>query len=160
LVRIYPFLCAKKNPFASINLTILILFFFPIFFLFNMGGSRAVFEKMRQRLREEKVDLGGVFRFEIASDAPDGDMLTVVVDAGHSDPARRLVELPPTGGAAADSKASVTISCSDSVFAAIASGERNSQAAFFAGDLSIAGDLGLAMRLGKLLGPSGGGASL
>lgn len=46
----------------------------------------------------------------------------------------------------------VTITCSDQDFVDIKSGKLNGQMAFMTGKLKIAGDMGLAMKLQKILG--------
>ncbi|MFZ5610164.1 MAG: SCP2 sterol-binding domain-containing protein [Pseudomonadota bacterium] len=51
-----------------------------------------------------------------------------------------------------DGAADVTIKVTMDDFKAIASGEQNPQMAFMMGKLKIEGDMGLAMRLGQILG--------
>ncbi|MEM7570527.1 MAG: SCP2 sterol-binding domain-containing protein [Pseudomonadota bacterium] len=52
----------------------------------------------------------------------------------------------------ADSDADTTITVSKDDFEEIASGKQNAQMAFMMGKLQVAGDMGVAMQLGQILG--------
>ena len=56
------------------------------------------------------------------------------------------------GARAADEEAAVTLSASADTFQAILSGDLNATSAFMQGELSVDGDMGLAMQLGAVLG--------
>ena len=58
----------------------------------------------------------------------------------------------PVIGAGKHEKPGVTITCASQDFVDIKSGKLNGQMAFMTGKLKIAGDMGLAMKLQKLLG--------
>lgn len=60
-------------------------------------------------------------------------------------------DAPSIGDGKHDSP-NVTITCSDSDFVDIKTGKLNGQMAFMTGKLKIAGDMGLAMKLQKILG--------
>ena len=56
------------------------------------------------------------------------------------------------GARAGDDEAAVTLSASADTFQAILSGDLNATSAFMQGELSVDGDMGLAMQLGAVLG--------
>lgn len=56
------------------------------------------------------------------------------------------------GARAGDGDADVTLTADADVFQAILSGDMNPTAAFMTGKLSVDGDMGLAMKLGSVLG--------
>ena len=56
------------------------------------------------------------------------------------------------GARAGDEDAAVTLSASADTFQAILSGDLNATSAFMQGELSVDGDMGLAMQLGAVLG--------
>ena len=56
------------------------------------------------------------------------------------------------GARAGDEEAAVTLSASADTFQAILSGDLNATSAFMQGELSVDGDMGLAMQLGAVLG--------
>lgn len=56
------------------------------------------------------------------------------------------------GARAGDGDADVTLTAEADVFQAILSGEMNATAAFMTGKLGVDGDMGLAMKLGSVLG--------
>ena len=56
------------------------------------------------------------------------------------------------GARAADEEAAVTLTASAETFQAILEGDLNATSAFMQGELSVDGDMGLAMQLGAVLG--------
>jgi putative sterol carrier protein len=62
------------------------------------------------------------------------------------------IMLDAAGVRAADEPADVTLTASTDVFRAILDGEMSATAAFMSGKLSIDGEMGLAMKLGSVLG--------
>ena len=56
------------------------------------------------------------------------------------------------GARAADDEAAVTLTASAETFQSILSGDLNPTSAFMQGELSVDGDMGLAMQLGAVLG--------
>lgn len=57
-----------------------------------------------------------------------------------------------TGAHASDAEADVTLTATAETFQAILEGEMNPTSAFMTGKLSVDGDMGLAMKLGSVLG--------
>jgi putative sterol carrier protein len=57
-----------------------------------------------------------------------------------------------SGVHAGDAEADVTLTASAAVFQALLDGDLNPAGAFMSGKLSVEGDMGLAMRLGSVLG--------
>lgn len=62
------------------------------------------------------------------------------------------VMIDGTGARAADEAADVTLTAAAETFQAILSGDLNATSAFMAGKLTVDGDIGLAMKLGTVLG--------
>ncbi len=62
------------------------------------------------------------------------------------------IMLDPEGVRAADEAADVTLTADADVFRAILDGDLNATAAFMQGKLSVDGNMGLAMKLGSVLG--------
>ncbi len=62
------------------------------------------------------------------------------------------IMLDMDGVRAADDPADVTLTASTDVFRAILAGEMNPTMAFMSGKLSVDGDMGLALKLGSVLG--------
>lgn len=62
------------------------------------------------------------------------------------------VMIDASGARAADEAADVTLSASADTFQAILAGDLNATSAFMAGKLTVDGDIGLAMKLGTVLG--------
>ncbi len=62
------------------------------------------------------------------------------------------IMLDDTGIRAGDEEADVTLTADVDTFRAILDGETNPTAAFMTGKLSVDGDMGLAMKLGTVLG--------
>ena len=67
-------------------------------------------------------------------------------------PGEGAIMLDPAGVRAADEAADVTLTASPDVFEAILSGTMNPMSAYMTGKLSVDGDMGLAMKLGSVLG--------
>lgn len=62
------------------------------------------------------------------------------------------VMIDATGAHAGDDAADVTLTASAETFQAILAGDLNATAAFMSGKLTVDGDIGLAMKLGTVLG--------
>ncbi len=62
------------------------------------------------------------------------------------------VMIDANGAHAGDDAADVTLTASAETFQAILAGDLNATAAFMAGKLTVDGDIGLAMKLGTVLG--------
>lgn len=75
----------------------------------------------------------------------DGVAKFVVADEG-------AIMLDGTGVRAGDETADVTLTASADTFRAIFEGDLNPTSAFMTGKLSVDGDMGLAMKLGSVLG--------
>ena len=71
--------------------------------------------------------------------------------AKFSIPGEGAIMLDDTGVRAGDEAADVTLTADLDTFRAILEGETNPTAAFMTGKLSVAGDMGLAMKLGSRL---------
>lgn len=67
-------------------------------------------------------------------------------------PGEGAIIIDAAGVRAGDDEAEVTLTAEADVFEAILSGEMNPTAAFMQGKLSVDGDMGLAMKLGSVLG--------
>lgn len=67
-------------------------------------------------------------------------------------PGHGAIMLDPDGVRAGDGAAEVTLTADAEVFRAILSGDTNATTAFMTGKLSVDGDMGLAMKLGSVLG--------
>ncbi len=67
-------------------------------------------------------------------------------------PGEGTILLDASGVRAGDGEADVTLTAEAEVFRAILEGNLNATAAFMTGKLSVAGNMGLAMRLGSVLG--------
>lgn len=79
------------------------------------------------------------------SDGFDGLAKFTIEDEGD-------IVIDSDGARAGDDEADVTLSASAEVFQAILDGEINPTSAFMTGKLSVSGDMGLAMKLGSVLG--------
>ncbi len=62
------------------------------------------------------------------------------------------IMLDASGARAGDDEADVTLTADADVFKAILDGEMNATTAFMTGKLSVDGDMGMAMKLGSVLG--------
>lgn len=62
------------------------------------------------------------------------------------------VTIDASGARAADEAADVTLTASADTFQAILAGDLNPTSAFMAGKLTVDGDIGLAMKLGAVIG--------
>lgn len=62
------------------------------------------------------------------------------------------VVIDAAGARASDDEADVTLTASTETFQAIMDGEMNPTSAFMSGKLSVDGDMGMAMKLGTVLG--------
>lgn len=67
-------------------------------------------------------------------------------------PGEGAIMLEPAGVRAGDDAADVTLTASADVFRAILDGDLNPTMAFMSGKLSVDGNMGLAMKLGSVLG--------
>lgn len=67
-------------------------------------------------------------------------------------PGEGAIMLDATGVRAGDDEADVTLTADADVFRAILDGEMNPTMAFMTGKLSVDGNMGLAMKLGSVLG--------
>lgn len=67
-------------------------------------------------------------------------------------PGEGAIMLDPTGVRAGDEEADVTLTADADVFRAILDGEMNPTMAFMTGKLSVDGSMGVAMKLGSVLG--------
>ena len=67
-------------------------------------------------------------------------------------PGEGAIMMDADGVRAGDDPADVTLTASTEVFQAILAGETNPTSAFMTGKLAVDGDMGLAMRLGSVLG--------
>ena len=80
------------------------------------------------------------------------------MDGGFDGVAKFVIEdegaimVDSDGARAADEEAAVTLSASAETFQAILEGDLNATSAFMQGELSVDGDMGLAMQLGAVLG--------
>jgi len=83
----------------------------------------------------EKLDGGGI----------DGSVKFVIEDEG-------AVRIDESGASVDDSEADCTMTASAETFQGILNGEIDPTGAFMAGRLKVDGDMGLAMKLGSLLG--------
>jgi putative sterol carrier protein len=79
------------------------------------------------------------------SDGFDGVAKFVITGEG-------AIMLDPSGVRAGDDEADVTLTAEADVFKAILDGEMNPTMAFMTGKLSVDGSMGLAMKLGSVLG--------
>ena len=79
----------------------------------------------------------------------DGSVRFVIEDEG-------AVRIDASGATADDGDADCTITASAETFQDLLAGELDPTAAFMSGRLTIDGDMGLAMRLGSLLGMTAG----
>jgi putative sterol carrier protein len=67
-------------------------------------------------------------------------------------PGEGAIMLDPAGVRAGDEEADVTLTADADVFRAILDGEMNPTMAFMTGKLSVDGSMGMAMKLGSVLG--------
>ncbi len=107
-----------------------------------MSTPKEIFEEMKKRLEEDPSKVAGVNAvYQFIVDGENGGKwyadLTgekpAIVEGEHSNP-------------------NVTIMVGDEDFVKIKSGQMSGQMAFMTGKLKIKGDMGLAMKLQKLLG--------
>jgi putative sterol carrier protein len=104
-----------------------------------MDTPKDVFDKMERKIREridEFLKLGGVYKFVL--NGRDGG--TWIVDLRKDSFGVRESE--------EEAQCGVTISSED--FIKIAAGKLKAESAFMTGKIKFSGDLGLAMKLGKL----------
>ena len=107
-----------------------------------MSSPKEIFAEMANSFSADPAKVEGVnavFQFNITG------------DTGGEWFADTTGEAPVIGEGTHDSPG-VTITCTDQDFSDIKSGKLNGQMAFMTGKLKIAGDMGLAMKLQKLLG--------
>jgi putative sterol carrier protein len=107
----------------------------------DMATPREIFERMERKIRErtdEFSKVGGVYKFVLRG--PDGG--TWVVD----------LRKETFGIRESDEEAQCKVALSSVDFVRIATGELSAESAFMRGKLKLFGDLGLAMKLGKLFG--------
>ncbi|MGO4915734.1 SCP2 sterol-binding domain-containing protein [Pseudogemmobacter sp. W21_MBD1_M6] len=84
--------------------------------------------------------------------------LNAKMDGGFDGLAKFVIEdegsilIDDTGARASDAEADVTLTATAETFQAILEGEMNPTSAFMTGKLSVDGDMGLAMKLGSVLG--------
>ena len=108
----------------------------------SVESAKEVFEKHIPGRLESKPELcekiNAVYKFVVEG------------DAGGT----WMVDLTQTGGKVteADGDANCTVTITDTDFVDIVTGKLNGQMAFMTGKLKVAGDMGLAMKLGTLLG--------
>jgi putative sterol carrier protein len=101
-----------------------------------------IFENMKTKLTADPgkiASMKAIYQFNVTGDG--GGEWFVRVNEG-------AFEIG--GGAAADAECTVTVTDAD--FIAISTGELNPQMAFMTGKVRISGNMGLAMKLGKILG--------
>ncbi|MDP8254701.1 MAG: SCP2 sterol-binding domain-containing protein [Candidatus Alcyoniella australis] len=99
-------------------------------------------EKIPENLKNDPGKTAGmnaVYQFNITGDNGGSWFVDLTVD-------------PSAVGEGTSDKANCTITCTDGDFVNIVSGKLNGQMAFMTGKLKIAGDMGLAMKLQKVLG--------
>jgi putative sterol carrier protein len=82
---------------------------------------------------------------KLAGRTPDGSVKFVIPDEG-------AIRIDETGVSADDAPADCVITASADTFQDLLGGRLNATAAFMTGKLRIEGDMGLAMRMGALLG--------
>lgn len=75
----------------------------------------------------------------------DGSVKFIIEDEG-------AVRIDESGASADDSEADCTLTASAETFEGMLNGEINPTAAFMSGQLKVDGDMGLAMKLGSVLG--------
>lgn len=85
--------------------------------------------------------------------------LTAKLSGGFDDgvakfviPGEGAIMVDATGARAGDEEADVTLTASSEVFAALMAGDMSAASAFMSGKLSVDGAMGLAMKLGAVLG--------
>ena len=107
-----------------------------------MATAKEVFEKISQRMQNEPARFEGidaVYEFNISGD--NGGVWTMDL---KSDP--KSIKEGSSGNA------NCTITMSNSDFSDMIDGSLNPQMAFMTGKLKVAGDMGLAIKLGSILG--------
>jgi len=105
-----------------------------------MPTPKEIFEKMEERMRERAQDakeVNAVYKF-VLSGSQGG---TWIVDMRED----------TLGVREGDEEADCTINMSDENFVKLVSGKLNPQMALVMGRIKISGDMGLAMKLGKVL---------
>ena len=101
----------------------------------------SIFEEMGKKLIENPGTVAGmnaVYQFKVTGD-------------GGGDWYADLKVVPPMVAAGAHASANCTITVASADFVAIKTGKLSGQMAFMTGKLKIAGDMGLAMKLQKIL---------
>ena len=107
-----------------------------------MSTPKEIFEQMATNLSANPSKVEGVkavYQFKITGDNG-GEWFADTTGA------------VPKVEAGAHASPNVTITCTDNDFVDIKSGKLNGQMAFMTGKLKIAGDMGLAMKLQKIIG--------
>ena len=108
-----------------------------------MASAKEIFEqKIPAKLETNAPKIAGlnaVYEFNITGD--NGGVWTVDIANGQG---------KVTSGSGGNAKCTVTVSSSD--FSDIIEGKLNPQMAFMTGKLKVAGDMGLALKLGAVLG--------
>jgi putative sterol carrier protein len=107
----------------------------------KMATPKEIFAKMEDRIRakpDESSQINAVYKFVL--NGPNGG--TWVVD----------LRKDTLGVRENDGEAQCTITLSDENFVKVATGQIRAESAFMTGKLRLSGDMGLAMKLGKLFG--------
>lgn len=107
-----------------------------------MSTPKEIFDEMSSAFKTDpgKVEgVNAVYQFKITGDDGGEWFADTTSDA-------------PSIGEGAHDNPNVTITCSDEDFVDIKTGKLNGQMAFMTGKLKISGDMGLAMKLQKILG--------
>jgi putative sterol carrier protein len=106
-----------------------------------MATPKEIFAKIEERIRakpDESSRINAVYKFVLKG--PNGG--TWIVD----------LRKDTLGVREADDEAQCTVILSDEDFIKIATGQLGAESAFMRGKLKLFGDMGLAMKLGKLFG--------
>ncbi len=104
-----------------------------------MADTKTFFAEIPTKLAGKAAQFNTVYEFNITG--ADAGIWTV-----------DLTKEPATVTNGSTGAAKCTITCGDGDFAQIVSGKLNPNMAFMSGKLKIKGDMGLALKLGKILG--------